>query len=65
MSTARSHFQTEVLNEKIHAIGGINLSSVEVYDPSTNVWTSFAPISTARGSFQAEVIDGKIYIIYR
>ena len=29
-----------VLNGKLYAIGGIGLSSVEVYDPSTNAWSA-------------------------
>ena len=67
MSTPRYYFQTEVVNGKIYAIGGLNdggsLSSVEEYNPSTNLWTTKASMSTPRYGFQTEVIDGKIYAI--
>jgi N-acetylneuraminic acid mutarotase len=67
MSTTREFFQTEVIDGKIYAFGGQSnssvLSSVEVYDPSTNTWTTLASMSTARVDFQTEVIDGKIYAI--
>jgi N-acetylneuraminic acid mutarotase len=73
MSTTRSWLQTEVINGKIYAIGGMNvkvrdsegksLSSTEVYDPSTNTWTTLASMSTARATLQTEVVDDKIYAI--
>ena len=78
MTTARSGFQTEVIDGKIYAIGGYSgvlllgpgcdcsidsLSSTEVYDPSTDKWTTLAPLSTARCWLQTEVINGKIYAI--
>jgi|GEM_PF-1504607 len=71
MSTTRMNFQTEVVDGKIYAIGGQNnwstgknsLSSVEVFDPDTNTWTTLASMSTTRHWFQTEVIDGKIYAI--
>lgn len=78
MTTPRSGFQTEVICGKIYAIGGYSgqlkigpgcdssidsISSTEVYDPSTNTWTTLASMSTTRCWFQTEVIDGKIYAI--
>jgi N-acetylneuraminic acid mutarotase len=61
------------MNGKIYAIGGHNvkvgdsegksLSSTEVYDPSTNTWTTLASMSTARATLQIEVVDDKIYAI--
>ncbi|MDD3394223.1 MAG: kelch repeat-containing protein [Anaerotignum sp.] len=63
MTTPRSAFQTEVINGKIYVIGGYSgrllvgpgrassidsISSVEVYDPSTNKWMALAPMSTTR-----------------
>ncbi|MPM14219.1 N-acetylneuraminate epimerase [bioreactor metagenome] len=71
--TPRCFFQTEVIDGKIYALGGWNvnvwdsegktLSSIEVYDPSTNTWTTLAPMSTTRCWLQTEVIDGEIYAI--
>ncbi len=67
MLSPRTEFQTEVINGKIYAIGGLNgstrLSSVEVYDSSTNNWTLLASMSTPRNYLQTEVINGKIYAI--
>jgi N-acetylneuraminic acid mutarotase len=71
MSITRCWFQTEVINGEIYAIGGHNvkvgdsegksLSSTEVYDPSTDKWTTLASMSTVRRAFQTEVVDDKIY----
>ncbi len=71
MSTARENFQAEVIDGKIYVIGGngnrgnsfATLSSVEVYDPTTNTWTTKASMSTGREFFQTTVLDGKIYAI--
>lgn len=67
MSAGRDYFQTEVINGKIYAIGGRsglnNISSVEVYDPSSDTWTTLAPMSTIRTLFRTEVVNGKIYAI--
>jgi N-acetylneuraminic acid mutarotase len=73
MSATRCYHQTEVIDGKIYAIGGWDvkvgeargriLSSTEVYDPSTNKWTTLSDMSTARYFFQTEVIDDKIYAI--
>jgi hypothetical protein len=36
------------------------LASAEVFNPTTNTWTSLSSMSTARRFFQTEVIAGKI-----
>ncbi|MEA4971873.1 MAG: kelch repeat-containing protein [Candidatus Metalachnospira sp.] len=73
MTTSRYGFETEVIDGKIYAIGGWNvsagdskgksLSSTEVYNPSTNTWTTLASMPTPRCYLQTEVINGKIYAI--
>jgi len=71
MSTERAGFRTEVIDGKIYAIGGVSpingdsvfLSLVEVYNPTTNTWTTLESMSIPRELFQTEVIDGKIYAI--
>jgi len=73
MTTSRYDFQTEVINGKIYVIGGWyvsagdskgkSLSSTEVYNPSTNTWTTLASMPTPRCSLQTEVINGKICAI--
>jgi N-acetylneuraminic acid mutarotase len=39
------------------------LSTVEEYDPETNVWRNRAPMPTPRNHTAAGVVDGKIYVI--
>ena len=40
MSVAREAVACAVLNEKLYAIGGEGLSSVEIYDPSSESWSA-------------------------
>ena len=71
MSTTRDLFEAEVIQEKVFATGGMTntekgrkfLSSVEIYDPNTNVWSEPSSMSVARCDLQTEVIDGNIYAI--
>lgn len=69
MAIERSNFNTEVINNKIYALGGSGtgtgncLSSVEEYDLATNTWTALASMQFARSQFQTEVINGKIYAV--
>jgi N-acetylneuraminic acid mutarotase len=70
----RGAFTAHAIDGKIYAIGGFNnlaakghrvVSQVDVFDPSTNTWST--PVTT--GTFTARllhtsgVIDGKIYVI--
>ena len=68
MSTERKFFQSEVLDGKIYAIGGMGvdnntLKSAEVYNPDNNTWTPLDDMNYPRTYFQTEVIDGKIYAL--
>jgi len=71
MSTARHYFRTEVIDGKIYAIGGrdtssgsgISLSSAEVYDPGTDVWTALPSMLGARWGMGTAVVDEKIYVM--
>jgi len=71
MPTARMALSTNVVNGKIYAIGGVatgggagpSLSTVEVYDPSTDSWTRKADMPTARANLSAGMLNGKIYVI--
>jgi hypothetical protein len=61
---------TSVVDGKIYAIGGIiynmgpPLSTVEVYDPVTDTWTTKAPMPTARVTFSAtSAVNGIIFVI--
>ncbi|HEX6036317.1 MAG TPA: kelch repeat-containing protein, partial [Anaerolineales bacterium] len=57
-----------VLDGKIYALGGRRsgtgeLTSVEVYDPESDSWTTAPSLQTARGGFAAVAVDGKIYVL--
>ena len=69
--TPRNSLGVCAVNEKIYAVGGFNLglkngdslSSVEMYDPDTNTWTTKTDIPTGRDNFSCCVVNGKIYVI--
>jgi N-acetylneuraminic acid mutarotase len=69
MPTPRLGHSTCVVNGKIYAIGGYQkanapgLTTVEVYDPSSDTWTSKAPMPTGRRQLTLSVVNGKIYAI--
>jgi N-acetylneuraminic acid mutarotase len=71
MPTARTGLAAATLNGKIYAIGGsgrvggssVFLSTVEVYDPSTDTWSVAAPMPTARNRLALAAVHGKIYAI--
>jgi hypothetical protein len=68
MPTERNFLSTAVVDGKIYAIGGAlaskaMLSTVEVYDPATDTWTTKTPMPTARIGHTSTVVDGKIYVI--
>ena len=72
MPTARWALAAAVVNGKVYAIGGFDfagnvLSAVEVYDPSSNSWTTspgaVPPMPTPRGGLAAAAVNGKIYAI--
>jgi N-acetylneuraminic acid mutarotase len=68
MPTARLGHATCVVDGKIYAIGGYRfandpgLTTVEVYDPVMNIWTSGPSLPTTRVASVCAV-DSKIYII--
>jgi N-acetylneuraminic acid mutarotase len=71
MPTGRTQLAVGVVNvggsDKIYAIGGlangINLTTVEEYDPGTNTWTTKVPMPTGRRALAVGVVGGKIYAI--
>ncbi|KAH6940664.1 hypothetical protein HPB50_004083 [Hyalomma asiaticum] len=52
LNTRRSALSAAVLDGKIYALGGYDgqeyLSTVEVYDPATNVWTTGPPMPSCK-----------------
>ena len=72
MTTPRGYLTVSAVNGKIYAVGGTDgssnaLSTVEEFDPATNIWTncgsSCTSMNTAHQSHPAAVVNGKIYII--
>ena len=69
MAVARRGLAVAVLDGKLYALGGYDattagmtvLSSVERYDPVTNVWEEAAPMAEPRCLFAVAVLDGKLY----
>jgi N-acetylneuraminic acid mutarotase len=72
MPTARNHFLTAVVGDKIYAIGGrlgstfitrsSNTEVTEEYDVAQNVWRTRAAMPTARSGVAGGVYNGKIYV---
>jgi N-acetylneuraminic acid mutarotase len=70
--TARYGLLANVVNDKIYCMSGVKalgynqgveqLNVTEVYDPSSNTWTTKAPMSNPAGYVSA-VVDNKIYVI--
>jgi N-acetylneuraminic acid mutarotase len=68
MPTPRGEFGIAVVAGKIYVIGGIDdnnlpLSTVEMYDPLTDVWTSKMSMPTPRSGLAVAVYNNKIYAI--
>lgn len=71
MPTKRASFATAVVDSKIFCIGGatgledgqVMVSNVnEVYDPTTDTWTTKTNMPTPRAGVTAQTVDGKIYV---
>jgi N-acetylneuraminic acid mutarotase len=71
MLTPRMCLEAVVLNSKIYAIGGMEgllngesgETTMEMYDPATDTWTTKAGMNIKRKYFTACVLNGKIYVI--
>jgi RNA polymerase sigma factor (sigma-70 family) len=71
MPTGRAGLSTSVVNGEIYAIGGIPvntqwwkaLSTLEVYNPTTDTWIKKTDMPTPRNSPSSCVVNGKIYVI--
>jgi N-acetylneuraminic acid mutarotase len=67
MPTARRDLAAVVLNNRIYAIGGSDgqstLNLVEVYDPSTNIWSTAPSPLAARTQFGAVALNGFVYLM--
>jgi len=72
MPTARYGLQANTIDGKIYCMGGVKLlgynqgyqelNNNEVYDPSSDTWTTKAPMPNSAG-YASAVVDNKIYVI--
>lgn len=56
------------LNGKVYVVGGVDtssniLSTLQIYDPSTNTWVTGAAMPTARSGLATAMVGGKIYAV--
>ena len=63
MTTARQGVASAVLNGKLYAIGGQGLSSVEIFDTSTESWSLGVALPSEVNHGTAIISNGKIYSI--
>lgn len=68
MPHPRQQSAAAVVNDKVYIIGGRvpgvgDISSVDVYDPALDTWTTEASLPTARQLLGAEVVSGTIYAV--
>jgi N-acetylneuraminic acid mutarotase len=71
MPTARHAHATSVFDDKIYVIGGYEprtagypgMTTVDVFDPATNTWTTAPDMPTGRLGPRTSVVDGKIYVL--
>jgi hypothetical protein len=66
MPTPRAGLAVAVVDGKLYAVGGHNLSSfnlstVEAYDPATNTWKAGAPMPLGRDGLTVGAIGGRLY----
>ena len=70
MSVPKAAHSTSVIDDKIYVIGGYfqeerklnRLSTIEVYDPTTDRWTQESDMLIGKFGHATEVVDGQIYI---
>jgi hypothetical protein len=68
MPTARYALVAGAINDVIYAAGGADrsdtpLSTLEAYDPTTNTWSTRAPMPTPRWLAAGGVVDGLLYVV--
>ncbi len=69
MPTTRDAFDGTVVNGKFYAIGGSlygqysYMTTNEVYNPSTNAWSTLRAMPTGRHSVVVGAINGVIYVV--
>ena len=66
LPTPREHLTATAFDGRLYAISGrwqgINLPTVEVYDPTADSWQSLADIPTARSGLTSATVAGRIHV---
>lgn len=73
MPTARAWTSSVVYDGKIYVIGGVSclsncqqfynsVNTLEVYDPTNDIWTVLAPMNVRRAGSAVSALGGKIYV---
>lgn len=70
MSAPKATHSTSVIDSKIYVMGGYLqegekykiLSTIEIYDPTTDRWTQAPDMLIGKSGHATEVVDGQIYI---
>ena len=71
MPTPRAHSAVGVVNGILYVVGGCltgpcsqqALGTVEAYDPTSNTWTTKAPMPTPRAALGIGVVNGVLYAV--
>ena len=67
LPTARSGITSQVLNGKIHVLGGESgegtFKENEAYDPSKDEWVSLSPMPEGRHGLGSAVVDGELHLL--
>ena len=70
LPTKRSQLASVALNGKVYTLGGNvdsgssqGIATVECYDSSTDLWSTFPDMQVARNAPCVELVDGRIYAI--
>lgn len=63
MATGRWGCAAAVLSNKLYALGGNFLNSVERFDVENNIWEEVSPMATDRCLCSAGVLEGRLYAV--
>jgi N-acetylneuraminic acid mutarotase len=71
MPARRNHLAAAAINGLFYAVGGrtgpgvpnvVNTDALEVFDPTTRLWSTRAPLPKPRGSVASAVVNGCLYV---
>ena len=63
MGTARSFFESAIIDDKVYAVGGHpNLPTMEVFDPKTNIWKDCTSMAQGKDHHTVTTYNAEIYV---